>query len=187
MDGAASVRKMPQPRASRIGYASDAETAALRESLIDQEKRLASLSVLLEDLSRRISTLEQNKAPSQATPLPPSSASAAPYTGLIVDARGIGFKPCLKPSLFIDGEPIYPGDFLNTPQVIKEGYVRYYSDPMQAQQSDRVGSLPYVAKATATYQGDRSLTLSRDAVPVLKAVLQQPGNFLARARVVIVF
>lgn len=172
---------------SRVGYASDAETAALRNELIDQEKRLASLSVLLQDISRRLSTLENNMVPEKTVPPAPAPTHSSPYTGLIVDARRTGFKPCLKPGLFINGEPIYPGNFLNTPKVVKEGYVRYYSDPQQAQQSERVGSLPYVVQAVSTFDGERGLALSGDAYAVLKAVLQSPDNFLAQARVIIVF
>jgi hypothetical protein len=172
---------------SQAGYASDAETAAIRESLNDQERRLASMSVHMEDLSRRLAVLETAiHRKGNVQPAKPSKETF-PYTGLIVDARHTDFKPCLKPSIFINGEIIYPGDFLDLQQTVKGGYVRYYNEPQQAQQSDRVGSLPYVAEATGTQEGDRSLSLGSDTYPVLKAILQSPDNFLARARVVIVF
>jgi hypothetical protein len=169
------------------GYASDTETAAIRNALNDQEKRLASLSVHMEDLSRRLSALEtavDRKGPARQEP---PSKELYPYTGLIVDARRTTFKPCLKPGLFIDGKMIYPGDYLDLQQTVKGGYVRYYSDPAQAQQSDRVGALPYIVEATGTYNGDRSLSLGSDASPILKSILQRPDNFLARGRVVVVF
>jgi hypothetical protein len=172
---------------SHAGYASDAETAAIRNSLDNQEKQLASLSIHMEDLARRLSAIEEtfdkNKTIQPAQP----SKATTPYTGLIVDARHTNFKPCLKPGLFINGEAIYPGAFLDTDRVVTEGYVRYYSDPQQAQQSARVGSLPYVVKAIGTYEGDRGLSLSDSGYPVLKTVLQNPDNFLAQARVVIIF
>ena len=172
---------------SHAGYASDAETAAIRSSLNDQERQLASLSVHMDDLSRRLSTLETTIDKKLAPqPVPPSKGST-PYTGLIVDARRTNFKPCLKPSLFVNGEMIYPGNFLDLHKAVKEGYVRYYSDPQQAQQSDRIGSLPYVVEATGTYDGDRGLSLGNSAYHVLKSVLQSPNSFLTQARVVIVF
>jgi hypothetical protein len=172
---------------SHAGYASDAETAAIRNSLNDQEKRLASLSVHMDDLSRRLSALEttidKKGMPQPAQP----SKESTPYTGLIVDARRTDFKPCLKPGLFVNGEMLYPGNFLDLHKAVKEGYVRYYSDPRQAQQSDRIGSLPYVVEATGTYEGDRGLSLDNNVYHLLKSVLQSPNNFLAQARVVIIF
>ncbi len=176
-----------RPVVSYAGYASDAETAAIRNSLNDQERSLASLSVHMEDLSRRLTALEATIDKKGAVQPAQPSKESSPYTGLIVDARHTNFKPCLKPSLFINGEAIYPGDFLDIQKAVSEGYVRYYSDPRQAQQSDRIGSLPYVVEATGTYEGDRSLSLSDGAYQVLKSVLQSPDNFLAQARVVILF
>ena len=172
---------------SHAGYASDAETAAIRSSLNDQERRLASLSVHMNDLSRRLSALEAT-LDKKGTPQPAQpSKESTPYTGLIVDARRTGFKPCLKPGLFVNGEMIYPGNFLDLHKAVKEGYVRYYSDPRQAQQSDRIGSLPYVVEATGTHGGDRGLSLDNNAYHVLESVVQSPNSFLAQARVVIVF
>jgi hypothetical protein len=173
---------------SLAGYASDAETAAIRNALADQERHLASLSVHLEDLSQRISAVETaiDKDSALQQPSGPSK-DATPYTGLIVDARRAAFKPCLKPTLFINGRAIYPGDFLDIRQAVSKGYVRYYSDPQQAQQSDRIGALPYVAEATGTYDGERGLSLAESAYPVLTTVLKRPNNFLAQGRVVILF
>ena len=128
-------------------------------------------------------TIDKKEAPQPRQP----PTAPTPYTGLIVDARHTNFKPCLKPSLFINGEVIYPGDFLDLHKAVKEGYVRYYSDPQQAQQSDRIGSLPFVVEATGTYEGDRGLSLGKNAYQVLKSVRQSPDSFLAQARVVIVF
>jgi len=173
-------------RVARAGYASDAETAAIRNAMNDQEKRLASLAVLMNDLSSRLSALENRIAQPEPPAEPAPETGAYPYTGLIVDARSTGFKPCLKPSLFANGEMIYPGDYLDLNATIKGGYVRYYADAKQAQQSDRVGNLPYRVAATGTHAGDRGLSISEDAHSLLKAVLQTPGNFLSQAAVVII-
>jgi hypothetical protein len=173
---------------SPAGYASNAETAAIRNALADQERHLASLSIHLEDLSQRLSAVETAIDKNSALQQPSGpSKDATPYTGLIVDARRTAFKPCLKPTLFINGRSVYPGDFLDIRKAVSEGYVRYYSDPQQAQQSERIGALPYVAEAIGIYDGDRSLSLAESAYPVLASVLERPDNFLARGRVVILF
>jgi len=110
-----------------------------------------------------------------------------PYTGLVIDARQIGFKPCLKPTIFCRGEQLYPGEYLDLQKAIKNGYVRYYNNKAQAQQSQRAGSLPYVISAKGTFEGDRSLLVGPQAYTILKAIAESPDNFLADCRVVIVF
>jgi len=170
-----------------LEYASDKQTDGLVHQLDQQEKQMAAMYVRLNDLARRLERLEQN-AHAQKAPMPDQPSSHThPYTGLIVDARDTGFRPSLRPGLYHQAELIYPGSSLNLPDAIRGGYVRYYTDRFQAQQSDRIGSLPYATKATGTYKGNRSLALDADAARVLKAIQAQPQNFLYKCRVVIIF
>ena len=168
-------------------YVSATELSDIRNQMVDQEKRLAAFSALLTDMSRRLDALEakkQTKPEDQANRTP---AKAPPYTGLVIDARQIGFKPCLKPKLFIQGEQLYPGAYVDFEKAVKSGYVRYFNNKVQAQQSQRIGSLPYVIFAEGTYEGDRGLALDPDAYDTLKAIIESPINFLAACRVVIIF
>jgi len=167
-------------------YASETELAAMRNEFLEQEKRLAAYGVHLNDLTRRLAALEQKLAAAPA-PRTTEQKGSYPYTGLVVDARGIGFKPCLKPEIYSGAARLYPGDYLDLNRTIKMGYVRYYHDLRQAQQSDRVGSLPYVVEAVGTPRGDRSLLLPPENAAVLKTILKNPNNFLADGRVVVVF
>ncbi len=170
-----------------VDLASSQQSDALRHQLDQQEKQMASVYVRLNELSRRLEKLEQNAI---AQPMPPASQPSVPthpYTGLIVDARDTGFRPSLRPGLYHQGELIYPGSNLNLPDAIRGGYVRYYTDRFQAQQSDRIGSLPYATKATGTHTGNRSLSIDSDAANILKAIQSQPENFLSQCRVVIIF
>jgi hypothetical protein len=89
--------------------------------------------------------------------------------------------------MFIRGEQLYPGGYVDFEKAVKSGYVRYFNKKVQAQQSQRVGSLPYVIFAEGTYEGDRSLALDPDSYDTLKAIIESPTNFLAACRVVIVF
>jgi len=170
-----------------VDYASGKQTDALHHQLDQQEKQMAAMYVRLNDVARRLEQLEQ-KAQAQPTPTtdqPPTQTH--PYTGLIVDARDTGFRPSLRPGLYHQNELIYPGSKLNLPDAIRGGYVRYYTDRFQAQQSDRIGSLPYATKAIGTHKGTRSLTLDADTAHILKAIQAQSENFLAQCRVVIIF
>jgi len=169
------------------GYASDTELSALRNQMIDQEKRLAAFSVLLTDLSRRLDTLEIQKETISPDRTDIKPSQAPPYTGLVIDARQTGFKPCLKPKIFSRGEQFYPGAYIDLKNAVKSGYVRYFNNKTQAQQSQRAGSLPYVIFAEGTFEGDRSLSLEPESYDILQAIIQSPTNFLADCRVVIIF
>jgi uncharacterized coiled-coil protein SlyX len=170
-----------------VDLASNKQTGALHHQLDQQEKQMAAMYVRLNELSRRLEKLEQK---TQAQPTPPAgqpSPPTHPYTGLIVDARDIGFRPSLRPGLFYQDEMIYPGSDVNLPDAIRGGYVRYYTDRFQAQQSDRIGSLPYATKATGIHKGNRSLAIDSEAANLLKAIQSQPQNFLSECKVVIIF
>jgi uncharacterized coiled-coil protein SlyX len=176
-----------QARILKVGFASDEETAALSHQINEQNKQMASMSIHLKNLSHRLAVLEKSMRTEEASPRSETPGKAYPYTGLIVDARDTGFKPSLRPELYHQDELIYPGSYLNLSKAVQGGYVRYYSSRFQAQQSDRMGALPLAAKATGTAGGDRGLSIDDETSKILKAVLQEPDNFLARCRVVIIF
>ena len=168
-------------------YASDTELSVIRNQMNDQEKRLAVFSSLLTDLSRRLDILEAGKQTKPDVQSDKEPYQTPPYTGLVIDARQIGFKPCLRPKIFSRGEQLYPGAYVDLEKAVKNGYVRYFNNNVQAQQSQRAGSLPYVISAEGTAEGDRGLSLDPESYPILKAIIESPSNFLADCRVVIVF
>ena len=171
----------------QVGFASDTETAALRQQMNGQEMQLASISVHLNDLARRLADLEKRSSTPQAPPKPESTAKTYPYTGLIVDARDIGFKPSLRPEFYHRNELVYPGSYLDLSTAVRSGYVRYFNSRLQAQQSERVGSLPYATRATGTANGNRGIAIDDQTSRILKAVLAHPQNFLSQCKVVIIF
>lgn len=170
----------------RAGFASDTETQALRKQIDDQERRLSVLADKLLTLSKRLDRIETGSDDESIDLKTQTLKKPIPYTGLIVDARETGFKPCLKPELFSKGELIYPGDYIDISRAVKTGYVRYYHTRIQAERSQRIGPLPYVVSAMGTYQGSRSLALGEDTYKILKTVLQHADNFLAQGKVVII-
>jgi|GEM_PF-1519666 len=131
-------------------------------------------------------------APAVATPQ--VAAVAAPqvpgggYTGLVVDARGLGFKPSLKPELYGPSGLLYPGPNVDTAATAKRGFVRFYRNLDQAQQSKLVGGLPNTVKAVGLVDGKAgSLQLEPAAAESLKLLLATPSNFLDAGNVVVVF
>lgn len=138
----------------------------------------------------------------QATPPAPEPAPAAPvpakvpavvvppglaqaFTGLVVDARGTGFAPSLKPTFMEGAEQLYPGPALDQAVAVRRGLVRYYRDLGKAQQSREVGATPKTVKAASGSPG--TLDLAPADAALLRAVLAQPGNFLDQCKVVVVF
>ena len=89
-------------------------------------------------------------------PTPPTGligilTSASPgqlYTGLIVDARGLGVKPAMAPKILNeDGKEVYGSAWINRDYAVREGMVGYLKDPVQAQTNPRVTDKPLMVKA----------------------------------------
>jgi len=79
--------------------------------------------------------------------LPPGTPGQV-YTGLIVDARGLGVKPAMAPKILNeDGKEVYGSAWINRDYAVREGMVGYLKDPVQAQTNPRVADKPLVVKA----------------------------------------
>lgn len=154
--------------------------------LQELEANQQSIRTNLQALSDRIARLEQGK---DQAPTPGSqSANKAGYTGLVIDARGIGFRPCLRPKIFGQSRLLYPGPYIDRHTAIKKGYVRFYRNLGQAQQSSLAGALPYTVKAANTGKGlKRTLILPEDAGREISAIIKDSNSFMSQCKVVVVF
>jgi hypothetical protein len=89
--------------------------------------------------------------PTPPTGLTGSLAPAAPgqlYTGLIVDARGLGVRPAMAPKILNeDGKEVYGSAWISRDYAVREGMVGYLKDPVQAQTNPRVTDKPLMVKA----------------------------------------
>jgi len=89
--------------------------------------------------------------PTPPTGLTGTLAPATPgqlYTGLIVDARGLGVKPAMAPKILNeDGKEVYGSAWINRDYAVREGMVGYLKDPVQAQTNPRVTDKPLMVKA----------------------------------------
>lgn len=174
------------PLVIQAGLESKDQFSNLNQKLLEQESRLAALSARLDEMAGRLATLESPdvKAAARTKVVKPKGVV---YTGLVVDARKAGFRPCLKPKIFAKGDRIYPGAYVNMQTAVRKGYVRYYRQVGRAQQSKRVGKLPYTVSAKGTWQGKRNIEIGGDAYDTLKSQMEIPDNFLTNCKVVIVF
>ena len=112
------------------------------------------------------------------------------YTGLVVDARGTGLKPCMSPRILdASGRVIFSARHADRNCSVYDGVAGYENDLQRAAKSSRVGGArarPLVVEAdgsSGTFSGDA--TVSRDVgTRVLMAAVE--SDFLSQCGVVFV-
>ncbi|WP_035251158.1 hypothetical protein [Desulfocurvus vexinensis] len=126
-----------------------------------------------------------------ATPGPeadaPPAEPMAPYTGLVVDARGLGARPALVPRL-VDGQgrELYGPGSVSRELAVGSGLAVYVRDPGTAVAHSRVAGNPLVLRArAASGPGRTDLVLPDEAAEGLLA-LPEAARLLAQARVLLV-
>ncbi|RKH52917.1 hypothetical protein D7Y23_05450 [Corallococcus sp. AB050B] len=111
-----------------------------------------------------------------------NAEGAAKYTGLVVDARGLGAKPVLAPRLVdTTGKPLYGATVLTQEARGTAGVAAWFNSLDAARKASRVGDKPLVVKA-AQLQGS-DLVLSAEGI---RALTEANTRFLAEGRVAIV-
>jgi hypothetical protein len=107
---------------------------------------------------------------------------AKKYTGLVVDARGLGLKPVLAPRL-VDaaGKPLYGAAVLTAEARGTTGVAAWFATLEAARKAELVGDAPLVVKA-AQLQGS-DLVLNAEGA---RALTEANTRFLSEGRVAIV-
>ncbi len=120
-----------------------------------------------------------------------SSASAAPptvmYSGIVVDARGIGIRPAMIPKIFDEaGKEIYGLASVDIQYAVRQGVSGYVRDLEAAQKNERVAVNPLTVKAIKSAgAGKTDLIISNaDAGQIKNAV--QSELLLKQCRILIV-
>jgi hypothetical protein len=117
---------------------------------------------------------------------PAGTATGQVYTGLIVDARGLGVRPAMAPKILNeDGKEVYGSAYISRDWAVREGMAGYMKDPAAAQANDRVKDKPLVVKAVKV-SGDARVDIvisSADAAVIQGAA--QNMNMLEKCKVII--
>ncbi len=126
-----------------------------------------------------------DQMPEEVVPL--SGEKGKPrYTGLVIDARGIGLEPALAPRVLNeDGQEIFGVSMVPRNKLPEDGLVVYVGNVDLAKEHPRVGDNPIVVKglrAEGKYRTDVVVS-NEDARKILES--EDPG-FLHSAKVVIV-
>lgn len=118
----------------------------------------------------------------------PASAHPAVYTGLVVDARGLGVLPALAPRVLdTEGKELYGAALVSREWAVKYGMAGYAKSVDGARGlKDRVGENPAVIKAVrADGAAKTDLVLSPEDASSIRGAAQNL-KFLSEARVVFV-
>jgi hypothetical protein len=117
------------------------------------------------------------------------SGAATPgqaYTGLIVDARGLGVRPAMVPKIINeDGKEVYGSAWVNRDYAVREGMVGYLKDPAAAQANPRVTDKPLMVKAVKVSGDGRVDLVITNADAAMLHGAAQNLSFLEKCRVIV--
>lgn len=132
-------------------------------------------------------------APIQQLPVPAAGYTVpvmnAEYTGVIIDARGLGLESTFSPRIYDEtGRIVYGNMYIDTDFAISQGMVEYAITPEMAQAAEsgqsRAGARPLIIKATrVTGASNCNVVISNTDANIILAYNQNAG-FLQKCAVV---
>ena len=113
--------------------------------------------------------------------------TSAVYTGLIIDARGLGLRPALAPKVADqNGMEVYGTGSVSRDYATQIGVVGYEKDLNRARGNERVTNNPLVVKATeVTGNHKTDVVISNQDANTIRAAAQNL-NFLQQCKVMII-
>lgn len=127
----------------------------------------------------------------EPTKLAPSTQTYAPampdYTGIVIDARGLGLERVMSPAVYDDkGRAIYGTRNLDSTFVVKYGMADYITNDEISEVGSgksRAGNNPLIIKAVAVKDFNANIVISEDDANKILIANKQTG-FLTKAAVV---
>jgi hypothetical protein len=127
-------------------------------------------------------------APPPAMPEPTTPAVApAIYTGLVVDARGLGARPAMSPKIRDErGQEVYGSAYVSREYAVQQGMAGYAKDLTASQTNPRVTNEPLTVKGLKTEgPGQSDLVISNADADKIRSASENL-SFLKKCRVMIV-
>jgi hypothetical protein len=125
----------------------------------------------------------------EAKPAPESRPAPPPviYTGLVIDARGLGIKPAMAPKVVSEGGQEVSGfSVVDRNWVVQQGMAGYSKDLTAAQAHERVAPRPFTVKAVAATGANKTDVVLSNADAQLLLGSGPHLAFLEKARVMLV-
>lgn len=115
-------------------------------------------AVVIPEANKDLLPQETPEISEDYTPAPEVKAQAASYTGVVVDAAGLGLEGTFSPVIYdVNGRAIYGMRNIDKDFAISKGMVEYYNDLQTATVNSRAGSNPLVVKAVSVRGGGNSV------------------------------
>jgi hypothetical protein len=117
----------------------------------------------------------------------PALADLPPFTGAVIDARGLKMKPALVIRILDEGgQELYRGQYVPREKASQQGLALFSRDLTAAQTNPRVGKNPLTLKgAKADPANPSDIVLAKETAQKL-APFAQKGTFLEDCRVMVV-
>ncbi|MBA4397283.1 MAG: hypothetical protein C0394_07870 [Syntrophus sp. (in: bacteria)] len=124
--------------------------------------------------------------PPPVTPAP-APAAAPVYTGMVVDARGLGARPAMSPKILDEaGAEVYGSLIVDKTYAVSQGISGYARDLTAAQGNQRVTNNPLTVKGvSAEGAGKADIKISNDDARQLRSAAENL-SFMKQCRVMIV-
>ncbi|MBN2355165.1 LPP20 family lipoprotein [candidate division KSB1 bacterium] len=130
-------------------------------------------------------TLLQGTGTAQQGQVPQQQSGA--YTGLVIEAKGLGLRPAMSPKILDEsGQEIYGSKYVSREWAVQIGMVGYDKDVNRARNNDRVTDNPLVVKALKASGDNKAdvVVTSANAAMIQNAAASQ--NFLDKCRVMFI-
>ncbi len=123
-------------------------------------------------------------------PLPPPGTempASQVYTGMVIDARGLGARPAMAPKIVDEsGKEIYGSAMVNREFAVQQGMVGYAKDLSAAQGNSRVTDRPVTIKALRTSGAAKVDVVISDSDAAKLTSAAENLSFLQKCRVMVV-
>lgn len=116
-----------------------------------------------------------------------STASGSVFTGLVVDAKGLGLRPAMAPKIVDEnGAEVYGSRYVSRDWAVKIGMVGYEKDVNRARTNDRVTNNPLVVRALKVAGPNKAdIVVSNADAANIKAAASNM-NFLDKCKVMFI-
>lgn len=117
----------------------------------------------------------------------PQQPGGGVFTGLIVNAKGLGVRPAMAPQILDEnGNEIYGSKYVSREWAVQMGMVGYDKDLNRASKNDRVTDNPLVIKALKVSGSNKAdvVISAADAAKIQAAAANQ--NFLDKCKVMFI-
>lgn len=123
-------------------------------------------------------------------PMPPPGTempASQVYTGMVIDARGLGARPAMAPKIVDEsGKEIYGSAMVNREFAVQQGMVGYAKDLSAAQGNNRVTDRPVTIKALRTSGAAKCDVVISDSDAAKLTSAAENLSFLQKCRVMVV-